>query len=225
MKKIFVALALAFAAGFTSQAGVISSFSDIQYWAGTGANQSGLVIDFHDGTAQQSFVWGFRWDGSATGYDMITAIDVASVELSISSPSYITSVSFLDDQGVNHSQVNGSFAVYPADYTSWGYYIAGGAATLFDSNPPYGPIGTVNPPGGGSSIPTSWTASPSGTSDRTLADGSWDALSFGQNDASFVHQVPPSSIAYAAIPEPCTLALALLALAALVYARKRLYSH
>jgi hypothetical protein len=217
MKRIIIAFALAAAAHLTAQAGVISSFSDIEYWVGTGANQAGLVIDFHDGTSQQAFVWGFRWDGAATGFDMLTAVDTASVELSITSPSFVVEVSY---QGLAHTQTSNF------NDTSWGYYLAGGTATIFDSNPPYGPVGTLNPPGGGSTIPTTWTLSTAGSADRYLVNGSWDALSFGANQVSgeFLHLDPPSSIAYAAIPEPSTFFLELLTFASLIYARKRLHA-
>ncbi|MFZ4775806.1 MAG: hypothetical protein ACOYM3_10600 [Terrimicrobiaceae bacterium] len=218
MKKIIIAFVLAAAVTWTAKAGIISSFSDIQYWVGTGANQAGLVIDFHDATAQQSFAWGFRWDGSATGFDMLTAIDTASVELTLNSPSYVMEVSF---QGLAHTQATDFFS------TSWGYYLAGGTATIFDNSAPYGPIGTLTPPGGGSSIPTSWTISTAGSSDRFLANGSWDALSFGTNQIvdPYLHLVAPSSVTYAAVPESTTLVLSLLALAPLIYVRKRLHSH
>ncbi|MEI6490990.1 MAG: hypothetical protein WCO94_00455 [Verrucomicrobiota bacterium] len=218
MKRMILAFGLATAVTLTAKASVIvSSFNDIEYWVGTGANQAGLVIDFHDGAAEQSFAWGFRWDGVATGYDMLTAIDAASVELSINSPSYVMGVSF---QGLAHTQTTNFFD------TSWGYYLAGGTATIFDSNPPYGPVGILSPPGGGSNIPTSWTISTAGSSDRQLANGSWDALSFGANQVSgqYLHLDPPSSVTYAAVPEPSTLALAFLALPPLIYARKRLHA-
>ncbi len=218
MKKIIITMALVAAGALTTKAGVISSFSDIQFWVGTGTNEAALVIDFHDGTAQQSFAWGFRWNGAATGFDMLTAIDVAAVDLTINSPSYVMDASF---QGLAHTQSTNFFD------TSWGYYIAGGTATIFDSNSPYGPIGTLSPPGGGTTIPASWTASTAGSSDRFLANGSWDALSFGNNQTAdpYLHLAPPSSVTYAAVPESSTLALLLLVTAPLVYVRKRLHSH
>ena len=40
---------------------------DIQLWAGTGANEAAMVIDWNDGKSDESLVWGYRWDGSATG--------------------------------------------------------------------------------------------------------------------------------------------------------------
>ena len=53
MKKMIIAAALAAASAFTSYAGVVLSFSEIEYWVGAGSKQAGFVIDFHDGTSEQ----------------------------------------------------------------------------------------------------------------------------------------------------------------------------
>lgn len=50
------------------------SFSDIQYWVGTGANQAAFVVQWNDSKNPDALVWGFRWDGNATGEDMLKAI-------------------------------------------------------------------------------------------------------------------------------------------------------
>lgn len=49
---------------------------DIHLWAGTGTNRAGFVVDFQDGTSVRSFAWGYRWNGAATGEDMIRAVDL-----------------------------------------------------------------------------------------------------------------------------------------------------
>ncbi len=46
---------------------------DLEYWAGTGANQAVMVVDFA-ATGGQSYSFGFQWDGTATGYDMVQAV-------------------------------------------------------------------------------------------------------------------------------------------------------
>ena len=55
--------------------GMVESFEDINYWVGAGENSSALVLDW-DGHGDQDFslTWGFRWDGIATGEDMLQAI-------------------------------------------------------------------------------------------------------------------------------------------------------
>ena len=55
-------------------AGAAFTFGDIEYWVGSGSNQAAMVIDWNDGKDPQSLVWGYRWDGTATGEDMIMAI-------------------------------------------------------------------------------------------------------------------------------------------------------
>lgn len=50
------------------------SLSDIEIWAGEGTNRAALVIDWRDGIAPQSMVWGYRWNGTATAADMIREI-------------------------------------------------------------------------------------------------------------------------------------------------------
>ena len=49
------------------------TFDDIKFWVGEGENKAALVVDWYydDETAM---VWGFRWNGEATGLDMIKAI-------------------------------------------------------------------------------------------------------------------------------------------------------
>ncbi|OMQ08280.1 DUF5074 domain-containing protein [[Flexibacter] sp. ATCC 35103] len=51
-----------------------TTFADIQYWVGTGSNQAAFVIQWNDGKNSDALVWGFRWDGTATGEDMMKAI-------------------------------------------------------------------------------------------------------------------------------------------------------
>lgn len=203
---------------------VVSTFDDIQTWVGSGANRSGLIVDFHDGTTRQSFAWGYRWDGAASGADMIIAIDAALPEFGMAafgtgaSGFFLTSLSFLDGFDL-HTKSSGDFSTYPAQWESWGYYLAGGTANG----------STVS--GAGNTKPASWTASPVGASldggnGRVLANNAWDVWSFGLNDElTYDHLVPPGSTVYAAIPEPQTLLLLLFTGALAIYAQKRFYSH
>lgn len=50
------------------------SFSDVQYWVGTGSNQAAFVVQWNDSKNPDALVWGFKWDGNATGEDMLKAI-------------------------------------------------------------------------------------------------------------------------------------------------------
>ncbi len=51
-------------------------WSKIQHWAGDpeGEKRCALVIDFQDGLSNQAYVWGYRWNGTATGEDLVRAV-------------------------------------------------------------------------------------------------------------------------------------------------------
>lgn len=49
-------------------------FNTVQDWTGAGTNEAGMVIDWYNGTTSESLMWGYRWDGSATGEQMLEAI-------------------------------------------------------------------------------------------------------------------------------------------------------
>ncbi len=72
MKKISGLLAFASLLVFSTARAV--SFSDVQLWAGSGTNQAALVINWTDGTSSESLLWGYRWNGTATGEQMLYAI-------------------------------------------------------------------------------------------------------------------------------------------------------
>jgi len=228
MKRIAMWSAV-WALTITTSFGQVMSLSDIDVWVGTGSNEAALIIDFNDGELNESFAWGYRWNGTASGADMLLAIANASGRLSVLSSGtgasgfFLSQISYFHDT-VFHQESNGDFSVFPSEFRSWGYYLAGGTA----GDDLAGPGGTPTPiAGGGTSLPTSWTPSPSGASldsfgetGRILADGSWDAWSFGQNDASFVHQAPPGpENPVAAIPEPSSLLLFFTGLGFLIWNR------
>ena len=48
------------------------TFDDIEFWVGTGANRAALVIDWLENSNEPpALVWGYRWNGTATGRDML----------------------------------------------------------------------------------------------------------------------------------------------------------
>ena len=74
------------------------STSDIQYWIGTGSNEAILVVSWDEASPAQSLAWGYRWNGSITAADMLTAIDNADTRLSITgvSSGFIDEISYSD---------------------------------------------------------------------------------------------------------------------------------
>jgi hypothetical protein len=59
------------------------SFADIKFWVGSGPDSAALVVDFHDGTWDSCYAWGFRFNGTATGEDMLNAVAAADVNFSV----------------------------------------------------------------------------------------------------------------------------------------------
>lgn len=60
---------------------VVDEPADIRAWAGTGANEAIMVIDFNDGLQPESYAWGYRWDGNANAAEMFQAIVAADHRL------------------------------------------------------------------------------------------------------------------------------------------------
>lgn len=231
MKKTAIAIALLLAVWTSSsiQASLITNLDDLQNWTGTGSNRAGLVIQWNDGGTPVSLAWGYRWNGSATGEDMLKAVagswqvaDAVDPSIILSSGSgsdgrltvgihdfgwgtAVNSITFTDG-GINRTR---------ADWNSgyWEYFNVGGS---FDTPPDGDPntfLGTSSYPG---TVPDSnWISSWSGFSSRGLSNGSWDGWSFAPGFASVAMVQPHDADSYAsaAVPEPGQIASALLTLA------------
>lgn len=97
-----------------------ANFDDIKYWVGEGANKAAFVVQWNDGKNSDALLWGFRWDGTATGEDMIKAIAKADPRFFIlnyysgaSLGSAIGGIGFdLDGKGTNGLYVKGDIT-YP----------------------------------------------------------------------------------------------------------------
>jgi hypothetical protein len=194
----------------SAHAAVIASLNDIQYWVGSGSNQAALVIDWNDGQTTTSYVWGYRWTGSATGEDMLKAIAGA-----ISSAVYPTVPGAATPDGNGDPTLTlylQSFSfgdgIYQIDYLAhsrggfdpdssgyWSYYVANGS----------------------SSLPSNWSYSDVGMGSRALSNNSWDGWSWS---ADFVDSTPNAPIS--AVPEPAIYALLALGGLALLAWRKRI---
>ncbi len=224
--KFRILILAGLAACATAEAATVATTSDLLYVVGSGANLATLVIDFNDGSTIDSFAWGFRWDGEASGADMLLAITAADQRISLvsfgngDSGFFFSSLSY-NDGTTTHSGNSGTFNTFPDDYVSWGYYLSGGFAD--------GPLGSPNSvSGGGSTLPTSWTSAPTGAAaesfgvtGRLLTNGAWDVWSFGANGEDFSHLAPPSGSPAAAVPEPASGLLALGGLAVMLRRKRR----
>ncbi len=116
MKKVRFALALA--GLFLASKSSAISLDDIQLWTGSGTNRAALVIEwnppivFNNTTvpapvANKTLVWGYRFNGAATGTQMFNAIVAANPQLyavKTIDPMFgtgITAIGFnLDDSGL-----------------------------------------------------------------------------------------------------------------------------
>jgi len=177
------------ALGLMQTAGAQVNFSDIQAWAGTGQNQAALVIDWKSGSAPQSQVWGYRWDGAATGAEMLAAILQSDRRLYREwVPGFVNQAVF----GVGLDRNENGFSKFdPADSYQEGWFTNGFWAYYVDVAP-------------SNSLPN-WTFASSGLDGRTLLNGSWDGLSWAQNYNASDPAIPtPIS---APVPEPGVWAL------------------
>ena len=182
------------------------SFDDIEFWVGSGANRAALVIDWvENDTTQPALAWGYRWDGAATGRDMLLAVVAEDDRLfaklgdSPANPIRVFGLGydadddgdFGVDDGTTFDEAGIAFSsapFFPAaatevgdDYAegwTFGFWHYGGAST--------------NPYDGGN-----WSDSPVGMESRLLSDGAWDSWVFSPsfNFASFAENpraaIPP----------------------------------
>jgi hypothetical protein len=171
------------------------SFNDIQFWVGAGANRAALAIDWYENQAEPpALVWGYRWDGTAHGNDMLTAVVAADPRLfaklggSRDNPNAVYGIGYdangdgqftIDDDTIFDAE--GFAFTSPADLamsTDAADYYSEGWFTGFWH---YG-VSPANPYDG-----ASWSDTSVGMASRQLTDGSWDSWTFSPtfNFASF----------------------------------------
>lgn len=195
------------AAAFLGLAGAASAqtfnFADIRNWTGVGSNRAAMVVDWHDAKGPESLVWGYRFNGAATGLQMLQAIDAADPRLAFSfaydgaliygigydlnhnGGTFMPGTPGFDGNG-NSTETGG--ASDPGDHYAegvfskfWGYDVATGS--------PYG--------GGGT-----WAGAQTGADARTLVDGSWDGWSLSYDETNFTVPDPGLPAPADAAPEP-----------------------
>lgn len=178
MKFNRIALVSTFA--FVAALGSTFSMSDVTYWVGTGSNQAVFVLDYNDGITPHSYAWGYRWNGTATGADMLAAIDASDTGLdntvyNFSFGPYFDSSTYdaNHDGTVDHSGLssNGFWAYFTKDAES-----------------------------------EAWTSSMVGMAGRTLVNGSWDGWSFSTDMVNWTSTEPTTpTAATQAVPEPVSM--------------------
>lgn len=189
------------------------SFDDIEFYVGEGANTAGFVIDWNDGLSPETLAWGYRWDGVATGYDMLAAIVMTDSRLY----SKLTENEFgIFVNGFGYDLDNDGFAL--DDGTTFDNGIAfvdptDGAQAL-DPDDHYqegwvtdGFWGYYNNADGNPYLDGTWEFADLGMIDRVLNDGDWDGWSFAVDLEPSVPGLPVA----AEVPAPGTLALLVIA--------------
>ena len=190
MKKKLVALLALYLTVLQVQA-LVDSFENIEYWVGSGLHRAALVLQWNDGLAPVSVAWGYRWDGDATGMDMLRAIAGstriedpagepagggmgADGRLNLGLVEYSFGLSVLS---LEYSPSAGAARTQRDWYSGyWQYLIRGGNFEYYD----WATEGTALYEEAGSNTYESgaWTSSPIGAGDRPLIDGAWDAYAF-----------------------------------------------
>ena len=174
----------------------------VTQWVGSGAKRALLVLDWQ---APTTVVFGYRWDGTATGASMLQAVADAVPGLELAwHPEYPGSSVF--GMGYDVDGDGGSFAITspgvetgtasdPDDYYREGWFVSGywGFYSSTDGQ--------------------AWSY-PSFGAAHTLADGGWDGWSFELPPTW--SSGPPDNIP--TVPEPATLLLTLVA-APFIYRR------
>lgn len=184
----------------------VASFDDIRHWTGSGANRAALVLQWNDAYSPSALVWGYRWDGQATGLDMLRAI-AGSTRIEDPGGDVVGSGSGSDNRlTLGLVQYSFGLSVLSLDYSPfqsaqrtqsdwnsgyWEYFISGG-------NFEYTNWGEESPSlydvAGSPLYPADlWLSSPIGAGDRTLVDGAWDAYSFAPGFVSQSVQQPSAA--------------------------------
>ncbi|MDD4823104.1 MAG: Ig-like domain-containing protein [Bacteroidales bacterium] len=166
------------------------TMDDIEYWVGEGSNRAAFVVQWNDSRETHTMVWGYRWDGVATGIDMIAAIAASDPRffcLSESGTAYGSTVAgmgydtdesgtitLIDPNGKSHPVgENGLCAVSGYGYDGWK---SGDTEDFWQSGWYEGYWSYWLKEGDGE-----WSYSGVGASGRVLKDGSWDGWNYMDN--------------------------------------------
>ena len=211
-KRYRVALVLAAALLTVSAASAYAfSFSDIEFWVGSGSNQAALVIDWNDGISPESLAWGYKWDGAATGNDMLSAVVNADPRLYAN---FDRSHGGVVAYGIGYDVDNDGFTYMPgpddtgragdpADHYKEGWMFAGYWSYYLSADG------------------AAWDFGMEGFAYRVLSDGCWDGWSWAPSP-TWDGGTPSDPVAAPIpVPEPGSLGTLLIGMAALVLRRAR----
>ncbi len=156
------------------------SFACVDNWTGSGQNSAAVAIDWNDGKNQETLVWGYRWDGEATGEDMLTAIASADSRLFVYTEdsaygTALKSIGYdLDDDGFTPGEDETCTPGDTDDHFCHGW-MTNGYWSYWTST---------------DDALDTWTASMDGIGGRNLSDGDWDGLSFASAAGGWASDAP-----------------------------------
>lgn len=180
------------------------NLDDVLFWAGEGSHRAAVVIDWWEAEGEgHSTVWGYRWDGTASGYDMLSAVVAADdrlygkfggsvllLGLGYDQPGLppfgLSDGTQFDEHGIAQSGfTDGATALDPADRYGEGWEDAYWVYAAADTSPYDG--GT-------------WSRSTKGFGTRGLTNGAWDGWTFTTDTEDLGRPIYPD------LPTPATVA-------------------
>ncbi len=189
------------------------TFDDITYWVGSGSNRAGFVVDWNGGKNPVSLAWGYKWDGTATGKDMLTAI-AGTDNLRDSIGGTIIETTTGADERLYVEMVDWGWGIsifglgYDIDNDGFAYVFGDdetGHAGDSDDHYKEGWSTSGYWSYWGSSDGVSWDYPGIGFDGHTLSNGGWEGWSFAA--APDWNLTPPDEPAAAEVPEPMTIVL------------------
>jgi hypothetical protein len=180
------------------------TFDDIEFWVGSGDKHAALVIDWvENNPTVPALAWGYRWNGVATGRDMLGAIVEADDRLYVKfndrlddpthvDPTIVYGIGYdtdndgefgIDDgttfdefgRAFGNAPFFGSGATDPGDYYAEGWTFA------------FWHFGVESPDGTNPYVGGGWSSTNDGIATRDLVDGSWDSWAFdGSTSPPFI---------------------------------------
>lgn len=217
MKKMLLILICTVALNLSSARGApvpVEAFDDILFWAGSGTNQSGLVLQFPTtivaGTAVQtveptSIAWGFRWNGSATMADMLFSL-AGTIQGEGAPAPAAGADSRLTIDVTNFGQWGWGINEITYDQRGLGSGWSDEARTISTNPLTYNPYPAQYnlAAAQGAWTEEAFTANPAGISFLGLTDGGW----YGVLEADGSGSGPPATMQFSqpvsAVPEPST---------------------
>ena len=206
MKKIFKSVLFTFVlAVVSSLPGFSYGFSDISYWVGSGSNSAALAIDWNDGKTPETLVWGYHWNGNATGRDMLNAIKSVDSRLFEPNDAYGGGTVYglgydLDNDGFSYiaGDDDTGHAADSDDHYIEGWMSAGYWSYWLKSDDS-----------------SDWGYAMEGLSTRKLTDGCWDGWVFAASptwDGGKPDNLTAATKSTEAVPEPSSIAFSIMGL-------------